>query len=315
MILIINNMENLPQNFIDDYNNLIQSAPKKKKKNPCREICTFFNEFFFPYANKEVLVDLNISTLTPYDTLNYNNHVCIIIPGYISQGHNNHNQWENFIIDYDIYVDFYFYVWESKSGMKVVKDILRFLGGLSLTLLTRNFLKVFNAYKTYQHKNNLFARTIEISKYFGKLLAYLIASKAFFQHRVITLVGYSLGGHVLKHCLKELTLIAEYLPYVKDLIHHVVFIGAATTFDDSKGKWNNLKKFISGRIINCYCPKDEVLLGIFNYITSKDAIGVKPMKILGLEEKIENYDFGDSNIKHEAYKQHLNDIMKKIDLF
>ena len=301
--------------LVSEYKLLIANIPQRKNMNFCQNLCKFFKEFFFPYEEKEVRVNLNLSNLVPFDKFNYSNHVCIVVPGFISQNHNNHVQWENLIIDFDIYVDFYFYVWDSKTVMKVINDIMKFLGGLSLTLFTRNFLKVFGAYRTYQHKNNLFTKTMRISKYFGQLLAYILASKSIFEKRSITLVGYSLGGHILKHCLKELVSISSYMPEVKDLIQNVVFIGGATSFFGEKEIWRNMYKFVSSRIINCYSPNDEVLQGIFKYMTKRNSIGVAPLKIEGLENIIENYDFNELNIKHVEYKYYLDEIIKKINIF
>jgi hypothetical protein len=304
------------EELLKDYDFLIQNIPKRQKKNCCQETWDFFKTFFFPYEEKEVFVSLNKTSLNPYDRFNHSNQVCILIPGYMSQNHNNHKQWENFIIDFDIYVDFYFYTWDSKTGVKVINDIMKFIGGMALTLFTRNFLKVFGAYRTYQHKNNLFARTIQVSKYFGKLLAYILATQVFFEKRTISLVGFSLGGHILKHCLKELFTISEYLPQVKDIIQNIIFIGAATSIDSNKKNWERLPEFVSGRIINCYSPNDEVLQGIFKYITKKDSLGIVPFNLVKNQHNfVENYDFGDWNIKHVEYKIYFNEILKKIKLF
>jgi len=307
---------NLNKQLRKNYDSLLENIPKKRKISRCENIYKFLQDFFLPYKEKQITVDLNLSCLVPYDKYNYSNHICIIVPGFISQYHNNHIQWENFIIDFDIYVDFYFYVWDSKTGIKIINDVMKFLGGLSLTLLTRNFLNVFGAYRTYQHKNNLFAKTTKISKYCGKFLAYVLASKYFLLKRTVTLVGFSLGGHVVKHCIKELKFISEFMPEIKDLIQNVVFIGAATCLPE-KNIWTNINTIIGGRIINCYCNKDEVLQGIFKYITKKDALGIKPLVFRTSENNIviENYDFTELEIKHSEYKCYLNEIIKKINLF
>jgi len=147
-------------------------------------------------------------------------------------------------------------------------------------------------------------------------LAYILASKFYVQKRTVTLVGYSLGGHVVKHCLKELKAISEYLPEIKDLVQNVVFIGAATCLPE-KYLWKNINTIIGGRIINCYCNKDEVLQGIYKYITNQDPLGIKPLEFEGSENgiSIENYDFTELEIKHVEYKCYLNEIIKKINLF
>lgn len=299
--------------IINEYRSFMEKVPNKKNKNSCQKFGEFLQAFFLPFREKKTFVNMSYTKLIPYDKSNSSSQTCIIIHGFIASHQNLYTQWENFIVDFDCYVDFFFYTWDSKTVSKIVKDVLKFLGGLSLTILTRNFLKVFEVYRTYQHKNNVFAKTTKISTYAGKLLAYILASKAFFEHKAITLVGFSLGAHVIKHTLKELHRIAEYCPFVKNIIQNIVFIGGATSIDKTRQLWRNTKEYVAGRMINIYNPNDEVLTGIFKYIIQKDPIGVSPLKLEG--NNVENYDFSDLKIKHVEYWDYSNIIIKKINLF
>ena len=299
--------------IVQGYYQLLETLPHKRKQSSCEKFGQFLRDFFVPTRERKPYINLSYSRLIPYDKNNNSSQTCIIIHGFIATNQNLYTQWENFIVDFDCYVDFYFYTWDSKTVSKIVKDILKFLGSLSLTILTRNFLKVFQVYRTYQHKNNVFAKTSKISSYAGKFLAYVIASKAFFEHKAITLVGFSLGAHVIKHTVKELNKIASYCPSVKNIIQNIVFIGGATSLPKEKKMWQNMKEFVAGRVINIYNPKDEVLTGIFMTIMKKNPIGTAPLQLEGV--KVENYDFSDLKIKHVEYWDYSNIINKKINLF
>ena len=299
--------------IVQGYYQLLETLPHKRKQSSCEKFGQFLRDFFVPTRERKPYINLSYSRLIPYDKNNNSSQTCIIIHGFIATNQNLYTQWENFIVDFDCYVDFYFYTWDSKTVSKIVKDILKFLGSLSLTILTRNFLKVFQVYRTYQHKNNVFAKTSKISSYAGKFLAYVIASKAFFEHKAITLVGFSLGAHVIKHTVKELNKIASYCPSVKNIIQNIVFIGGATSLPKEKKMWQNMKEFVAGRVINIYNPKDEVLTGIFMTIMKKNPIGTAPLQLEGV--KVENYDFSDLKIKHVEYWDYSNIIIKKINLF
>ena len=295
--------------IVQGYYQLLETLPHKRKQSSCEKFGQFLRDFFVPTRERKPYINLSYSRLIPYDKTNNSSQTCIIIHGFIATNQNLYTQWENFIVDFDCYVDFYFYTWDSKTVSKIVKDILKFLGSLSLTILTRNFLKVFQVYRTYQHKNNVFAKTSKISSYAGKFLAYVIASKAFFEHKAITLVGFSLGAHVIKHTVKELNKIASYCPSVKNIIQNIVFIGGATSLPKEKKMWQNMKEFVAGRVINIYNPKDEVLTTIMK----KNPIGTAPLQLEGV--KVENYDFSDLKIKHVEYWDYSNIIIKKINLF
>lgn len=299
--------------IVNEYLRLLKSIPIKKKKSCCQKIGLFLHDFFLPSKEKKPSFNFAHTKLIPYDKRNNSSQTCIIVHGFISERNNLYTQWENFIIDFDCYVDFYFYTWDSKRMSKILQDVFKFLGSLALTILTRNFLKIFEVFRTYQHRNNVFAKTTKISSYAGKLLAYIIASKAFFEHKTITLVGFSLGAHVVKHTLKELNQISIYCPWVKNIIQNVVFIGGATCLPKKKKSLGNLRELVAGRVINVYNPNDEVLTSIYKTIVARDPFGIYPIELDGV--KVENYDFSDLKIGHVEYWDYTNIIIKKINLF
>ena len=58
----------------------------------------------------------------------------------------------------------------------------------------------------------------EVTIFYGKLLAYIIISKLFFQYQTINLIGQSIGCKIIKHCLLELQQIKAKLN-IYDLIN------------------------------------------------------------------------------------------------
>ena len=66
-------------------------------------------------------------------------------------------------------------------------------------------------YKILQVMLNLVRTTLTNEKqkaeYSGKLLSIILLSKKFFGDLKINLVGFSLGCHVIKYCLKEIMII------------------------------------------------------------------------------------------------------------
>ena len=67
----------------------------------------------------------------------------------------------------------------------------------------------------------------EVTIFYGKLLAYIIISKLFFQYQTINLIGKSIRCKIIKHCLLELQQLKNKLN-IYDLINNVILIGGAT---------------------------------------------------------------------------------------
>lgn len=126
------------------------------------------------------------------------------------------------------------------------------------------------------------------------------------------LVGFSLGTHVIKYCLKEL----GYSEEGKNIINNVIFLGGATTFKNRSNWFNILNKTIKGRIINCFSKKDEILKSLYSKYAGKDPIGKDKLDINdGKSGKniVENYDFTDIELGHLEYRKSFNIILKRIN--
>jgi hypothetical protein len=123
-----------------------------------------------------------------------------------------------------------------------------------------------------------FRRAILRAKICGKILAYIIYSNTIFKNFQISLVGFSLGNHLIKHCIKELNrlnnntgnldkvallqrLDNKYGVYLKN----VIFCAAATTFNNINRWRNNIYGTIVEKLKNCFSEKDWALYYFYRW--------------------------------------------------
>jgi len=136
----------------------------------------------------------------------------------------------------------------------------------------------------------------EVFIFYGKLLAYIIVSRLFFQFQTINLIGQSTGCKIIKHCLLELQQLKNKLN-IYDLINNIILIGGATHLN--MDKYPNIFDNVTGKIINIFSDKDENLLEY-----QKTSIGLKELKVKKeYEDKynIVNIDLSKKYIKQEEY--------------
>ena len=171
--------------------------------------------------------------------------ILILISGYFSSEDDQFKEWNNLIKVYKKRFNspiIYFYNWPSSKV---------------------SFKKLI-----FHRKDFRDAR--ERGKYCGRLLALMIMSDIFNGFK-INLSAFSLGNHVLKHCLKELENFNRL-----DLINNVVFMAGATDIKCNL-KWERRLRMVTGTIVNCYSDQDLALWYCRN-ITHKDTIGSKKLK-------------------------------------
>ena len=144
----------------------------------------------------------------------------------------------------------------------------------------------------------------KVSKFYGKLLAYIIISREIFSFQTINLVGYSMGCNVIKYCLLELNKLNKKDNYL-DLINNIIFIGGCINikFD----KYPNIFESITGKIINIFSKADKDL---FEY--NKTAIGLSPLQSKDEninKNQIINIDLTIKNIKQNDYIYQIPNIL------
>ena len=144
----------------------------------------------------------------------------------------------------------------------------------------------------------------EVLIFYGKLLAYIIISKLFFQFQTINLIGQSTGCQIIKHCLIELHELKNKLN-IYDLINNVVFIGGATNLH--LDKYPDLFDCVTDKVVNIFSTKDQSLLEY-----KPKSVGLKELKVKKEYENkynIINIDLSKKFIKQEEYGYELPQIL------
>ena len=185
--------------------------------------------------------------LIPYQKNDYKGtNILILISGYMSSKDDHSKEWSKLIKIYKKkYINpiIYFFNWPS-SEIKLSK--------------------IFYHWKDFKDAR-------ERGKYCGRILALMMMSNSFFKEMKINLAAFSLGNHVLKHCIKEIEKFGRF-----DILNNIIFLAGATDIK-CNFKWEQRLSSIKGAIINCYSNID-LALRYCKLITGKDTIGTKRLK-------------------------------------
>ena len=157
-------------------------------------------------------------------------------------------------------------------------------------------------WQSINYKN--ISRIKKISKFYGKLLAYIIISREIFTFQTINLIGYSMGCNVIKYCLRELNKINKKVKCY-DIINNVIFIGGCINL--KLDKYPDIFDGIAGKIINIFSKVDKELIEY-----NKNAIGLKEIitsKELSDKYQIINVDLSKKHIKQEEYLYQIPSIL------
>jgi len=194
--------------------------------------------------------------LIPYKEENYKEKtILILISGYLSSNDDHFEEWNDLIKVYKTKIRhsmIYFFNWPSSE--------------LDLS-------------KIFYHQKD-FKNARERAKYCGRLLALMIMSNNFFKDVKINLAAFSLGNHVIKHCIKEIEKFGNF-----DILNNIIFIAGATDIK-CNFKWEKRLSSIKGAIINCYSDID-LALNYCKLITGKDTIGTKKLEFKN--KNVKNY--------------------------
>jgi hypothetical protein len=317
--ILINNKRNpklckLSQNFLKNL--------QIKKYNKALEFILSINQTF---KDKNVR-NVNLSPLNPRVTAN---HCYIFISGFLSETSDHYEEWENMALNISANNTCYFYNWPGDTLSNAAGETILNLG---LTVLT-NLAKVKNKNKdedcTNSNKNKnqetpfqkfdpgkSFIDSSNKAALSGKILAHILASRLFFKNHTITLVGFSLGTHVTKHCIKNMYDFhyKEHIP-CNDIIKNVILIAGATSILGKEEKFKNIfSKMINGKLINCYSKEDQVLNVLYTGCMKKKPIGNSELTINGYEN-LKNIDFTPLKLGHTDYRAKMDLVMNKVDLY
>ena len=294
-----NNQNNTDNNKIND------NKPKSKNEEQQKfinEFTNFYNKYKIIFEQKEVkkgflgslfnkkipiYIDTNEGKMVNYAVYNLkllpiinrkisSSQISIIVDGSIfdnilfdsDEKHLSHKEIFNTFFNNSIYLnsDFYCYDWQSIN------------------------------YKTKEDFQ-------EVSIFYGKLLAYIIASKLFFQYQTINLIGQSTGCKIIKNCFLELQQLKSRLN-IYDLINNVIMIGGATKLD--LDKYPNIFDNVTGKIVNIFSKND---VNLMEY--KKTAVGLNELKASKESDviyNIINIDLSKKYIKQEEYSFELPKI-------
>ena len=153
------------------------------------------------------------------------------------------------------------------------------------------------------------------AKVCGKFLGLILSTKKLFGNCQINLIGFSLGCHVIKYCLKELF---ENKNIEHNIINNVVFIAGATRI--KKSKFNDIfNDVIRGRIINIYSNQDFILKYLYTCSIEKVAIGSQELKFENVDNKVDDNNckvenFNMNQFGHLDYRDNLEEVLKIINL-
>jgi len=316
-IKIENNFyELLKDLYISDINNLIKKNlyPSKTQEfkfyeiekiilnNPKTKICymdlrekfsqsgcfsIFGTERDFTYFEKNI-------ELVPFEENIFTNTITILISGFLNEESNPIDKWEDFINYYKKETMFYYFNWPSSTGWKLLYNFFRL--------------------RPISH----FEKAILRAEICGKILAYILYSNTIFKNFQINLVGFSLGNHVIKYCIKELYYLNHDLGNINNPIlltkneniyqinlKNIIFIAGATHLK-KRYKWKNyIQETIIDKCKNCHTDNDTILK-VYKFLMSKIPIGLEKVNI-DYERKnlIENYDFHKYGFGHFGYKMGL----------
>ena len=286
-----------------DDNNLKERFKQIKSKlsiEPINFSSTLLGTFLKRIVNvftSNIYYYANFIRLTPFQKYNSSNIITIFVSGFGSENDIHCIEWKKYIESDTQTTTYYFYHWPGDSFTKIIiKSLPIGLGGI----------------KFDSDLPKVFIESQQKAKISGKILSMILRSRLFFENRQINLVAFSLGNHVVKNCLKELSHNGE----GRMLINDVVFMAGATTFKDRLNWYKIFKNVVGGRLVNCYSRSDNILKYLYSNCTGNEPIGIKPIDINdGKNGKniVENYDFSDLNLGHLDYREKFNEILKRIN--
>ena len=267
---------------------------------------------------------INLSPLNPKTT---STHCYIFISGFLSETSDHYEEWENMALNLTSNNTCYFYNWPGDSLSNAAGETLLNFGLSVLSGFSKNA-------KNNNNINNINTRNYGINKYdmfdpgksfidssnkaalSGKILAFILASKLFLKYQTVTLIGFSLGVHVTKHCIKQMYQLhyKEHIP-CNDIIKDVVLIAGATCMKGKEAKFKNiLSKMINGKLINCYSKEDQILNILYTGCMSKKPVGNSELELDGYEN-LKNIDFTPFHLGHTDYRSKMDLVMSKVDLY
>lgn len=261
--------------------------------------------------DQENCLSLKDLQIIPSDPFSISPHICICIYGKfypVKEKVKLKNIWNTILNDKK--VDFYFFDWQNEDNFFQTSDFQKMTGyvkGYFNSFISNKKIDLGQVEKETVGKE--IQKNIEISEFYGKLLAYILVSRCIFKFHSISLLGYSIGCNVIKYCLKEMESLQEKGMRISEIIQNIIFVGGATTIGKED---EHLFGSLAGRVINCYSKKDESLWKYF----STECVGAKELKIKesdkDYEPRVENIDLSNFLLTQEEYQTEMPNIISQI---
>ena len=239
----------------------------------------------------------------------HSTHCIIFVSGFLSENKDHEKEWDNLTINLNKSNICYYYNWPSENIKTFAGElVLKFIKQLTIPMDNNNL----NCNDYQQIPKDIFINSSKKAKLCGKILALIIASKLFFKYQTISLIGFSLGTHVISNCIKMLYKINPILK-CDDIIKDVILIGGATSIEGKESHYEEMfDKIINGKIINCWSKDDSILKNLYYVTMNKNAIGLGNFK-LNLS-KFKSIDFSSLQLGHTEYRNNMDMIINKIKL-
>ena len=312
---------------IDKIKEILTSKPKNKKMKKLSG--EFFKGLYTQKYNKvlEFILSINQNykdknirriNLTPLNPKVISTHCYIFISGFLSEKSDHYKEWENLALNLTSSNTCYFYNWPGDCLSNVAGETALNLGLTVLCGFSKNFInnnnngqnkfEVFDPGKSFIDSSNKAILS-------GKILAFILASRLFFKFQTITLVGFSLGAHIIKHCIRQMYQL-HYKENIccNDIIKDVILIAGATSMKGKEAKFKNIfSKMINGKLINCYSKEDQVLNILYKGCMNKKPIGNNTLELDGYKD-LKNIDFTVFHLGHTDYRRKMDLVMNRINL-
>ena len=295
MNYLINNNFYPERNNLLNFNNIDSVLSKNEKVKKLYELLKDKYEpegIFTKIQNKLHLGEgRDFSTFERYiklincDEFVFTNTITIIIDGFTTEDSDPMEKWKHFINYFKRESMFYFFKWPSDSFNNIKNQGIK---------------------KALRFGSKSFSTATERAKICGKILAYIIYSNEIFKNFQINLVGFSLGNHVIKYCIKELSKLNELYANNKEdnemFLKNVILVAAATSLKH-QDKWiKYAREIIVDKFKNCFSKVDKVLQYLYGLCMMKTAIGRDELNIIyNNKNLVENYDFTPYNYGHLSY--------------
>lgn len=136
----------------------------------------------------------------------------------------------------------------------------------------------------------------------GAVLAERLRARHDFGCRPVSLIGFSLGARVIFRALEELARTRDY-----GIVYQTILLGGAFTAD--RRQWEQVRRVVSGPVVNAYCTTDWVLAVAYRAAEfAAHAAGLGPVGVAGIED----VDVTHLSGGHLGYERALGAILQRV---